>query len=198
MALSAYHNSQSTEHAADKAAESTQAAADTSAQVQREALAQQKELSQPYRDFGESSLGQLKGLLGLGGADPTATLRATPGYQFQQQQGTQNTLNAASAMGMTLSGNTLQGLSTFNQGLADTTYQQAVGNAEFGAQLGQASAAGQAANVGANANSLGNIYTNQGNNIANIGMNEAASLNAINNKYQQDTQNTVMTLAMMT
>lgn len=197
MALSAYHQSQATEHSADKAASSTQAAADTSAAVQREALAQQKELSQPYRDFGQQSLSQLSGLLGLNGSDPTAALRATPGYQFQQQQGTQNTLNAASAMGMSLSGNTLQGLSSFNQGLADTTYQQAVGNAEFGASLGQAAAAGQAANVGSNANSLSSIYTNQGNNLANITLNEQKALNDINSNYQSNTQNTLMALAFM-
>lgn len=197
MALSAYHTSKSTEHAADKAAQATGDATAASIAEQEKALAQQKELSAPYRAFGEQSLGQLGDLLGLNGKDPTAALRATPGYQFQQKEGTMNTVNAASAMGMGLSGNTLAGLSEFNSGLADSTYQQSVNNAKFGATLGQAAAAGQAANIGNTASNIGNQMIGQGNNIANIGMNETAALNQIWNTQQQNTQNTGFALASM-
>jgi hypothetical protein len=116
------------------------------------------------------------------------TLRNTPGYQFQQQQGQQNTLNAASAMGMGLSGNTLEGLSKFNQGLADTTYQQTVGNLENTVNTGQAAAAGQAANVGNAAANTGNIMLNQGNTMAGIEANRVAgitkSIGNAANQYQ--------------
>jgi len=192
VALSAYHQADATKSAAKTAANATEASTQASIAEQDKALAQQAQLSQPYRDFGQQSLGQLSSLLGLGGADPTAALRATPGYQFQLAQGNQGTLNAATASGMALSGNTLESLSRFNQGLADSTYQQTVGNAQFGAQLGQAAAAGQAANVGNAAGNISNSLTNQGNNIANIGLNEASSLANIENKYQQNTQQTGM------
>lgn len=197
MALSAYHQADATKDAAKTAANATQSATDASIAEQEKALQQQKELSQPYRDFGQQSLGQLSSLLGLSGADPTAALRATPGYQFTQQQGTQNTLNAATASGMALSGNTLEALSKFNTGLADTTYQQAIGNAQFGAGLGQAAAAGQAANIGGAAANIGNSLINQGNNIANIGLNEASSLANIENQYRQNTTQQGLSIASM-
>lgn len=146
---------------------------------------EQSRLSQPYRDLGQSAIPQLQSLLGIGkpgqSAQATsdaqlATLRNTPGYQFQQQQGQQNTINAASAQGMSLSGNTLEGLSKFNQGLADTTYQQAVGNLENTVNTGQAAAAGQAANVGNAAANIGNTLVNQGNTMAGIDANVAAGI----------------------
>lgn len=107
---------------------------------------------------------------------PLDALRSMPGYQFQQQQGTQNTINAASAQGMSLSGNTLKGLSEFNQGLADTTYQQEVGDLQNVVSTGQAAAAGQAANVGNAAANIGNTLVNQGNTLAGIDANVAAGI----------------------
>jgi hypothetical protein len=163
-------------YAGSQAASATQNATNASISAQQQALAQQAQMSAPYRALGESAIPQLQSLLGLGGKDPTAALRATPGYQFEQQQGTRGTLNAASSMGMALSGNTLEGLSQFNQGLADTTYQQAVGNAENVVGLGQAAAAGQAANIGNAANNISGALINQGNNIAGIDANEIAGI----------------------
>jgi hypothetical protein len=43
-----------------------------------------------------------------------------PGYKFEQQQGQQAIQNSAAARGQSLSGNTLQGLEQFGQGLAST------------------------------------------------------------------------------
>jgi len=87
--------------------------------------------------------------------------QATPGYQFAQQQGDLGIQRAAVAKG--LSGGTLQDLSTYNQNLADTTYQNAVGNSlnAFGANT----SAGQfGANYGLAANNQGfnqGLATNQ-------------------------------------
>lgn len=159
-----------------EAADATKSASNAAISQQQQALQQQSELSQPYRNLGQSAIPQLQGLLGLNGQDPTAALRATPGYQFQQQQGTQNTLNAASAQGMNLSGNTLEGLSKFNQGLADTTYQQAVGNAQNVVDQGQAAAAGQAANIGNAADNISSNLINQGNTLAGIDANTIAGI----------------------
>jgi Chaperone of endosialidase len=54
------------------------------------------------------------------------TLEATPGYQFQLQQGN-NAINAAdAASGKLASGNNMLDLAKFNQGLAGTTYNNYV------------------------------------------------------------------------
>jgi hypothetical protein len=103
-------------------------------------------------------------------------LQNTPGYQFTQQQGTQNTVNQASAMGLGLSGNTLEGLSQFNTGLADQTYQNAVGNAENAVTIGQNAAAGTGAAIQGGANNISGAYLNQGNTIAGIQANEVAGV----------------------
>ncbi len=179
-----------TAYAGHEAAGATKDAARAAMSEQDKALAQQSQLSQPYRDLGSSAIPQLQSLLGLNGQDPTATLRNTPGYKFQQQQGQQNTVNAASAQGLSLSGNTLEGLAKFNQGLADTTYQQAVGNAQNAVNTGQSAAAGQSANVGSAAANKGNILENQGNTLAGIYSNEAAgiakSIGNAGNQYMTD------------
>jgi len=173
--------------AGSEAAGATKAASNAAIQEQQAALAQQAQLSAPYRALGESAIPQLQGLLGITPAGTpantatqqaaqTAALRNTPGYQFQQEQGTLNTLNSASAQGMNLSGNTLEALSKFNQGLADTTYQQAIGNLENVVNTGQAAAAGQASNVGNAAGNISNALINQGNTLAGIDANTAAGI----------------------
>jgi hypothetical protein len=60
--------------------------------------------------------------------------------------------------------------------LADQTYQDELRNLLAPVQLGQAAAAGQAANVGGAAANIGNIQTQQGANLANIGMNRVAGI----------------------
>lgn len=171
--------------AGSEAAGATTAASNAAIAEQNAALAQQANLAAPYTQLGQSAIPQLQSLLGIGtpgknGQPTTASvqqaLAQTPGYQFTQQQGTQNTLNAAAAQGMNLSGNTLQALSQFNTGLADQTYQQAVGNLENTVGLGQAAAAGQAANIGNAANNISSTLVNQGNTLAGIDANLAAGL----------------------
>ena len=165
-----------TAYGASQAAGATRDATNAAINQQNTALGQQAALSQPYRDLGQSAIPTLQGLLGLNGQDPTKALQNTPGYQFAKQQGLDSTVNKASAMGMGLSGNTLQGLDQFSTGLADQTYQQAVGNAENVVGLGQAAAAGQAANIGNAAANTSNLIMNQGNTQAGIDANLAAGL----------------------
>lgn len=152
-------------------------AANTAAAEQQSALTQEAALSKPYRDLGTGAISQLQALTGTGPGGPNAaaqqaTLANTPGYQFTKSQGITSVENAASAMGLTLSGNTLQGIDEFTTGLADQTYQNTVGNLEWQVGQGQAAAAGQAANVQAGATNLGNIALGEGTNLANINMNE--------------------------
>jgi hypothetical protein len=168
--------------ASNKAASATGDAAKSAAQVQEDALKQQKELSQPYTDLGKQAIPTLENLLGIGSAGPgsqQATLEQTPGYQFAKQQGLASTQAGAASMGLALSGNTLEGLDKFSTGLADQTYGESVNRLMGVAGLGQAAAAGQAANIGAGANNLSNIAMNQGNNLAGIAANQGASYASI-------------------
>ena len=181
--------------AAGAASDATAGAAASAAQVQREGLAQSERLSAPYRQFGEGLIPSLQKLL-TPGEDATALLRSMPGYQFMQQEGNQATINAATATGMNLSGNTLRSLSEFNQGLADTTYQQQVNNLFSGVGMGQASAAGQAANTQATSANLADIAVGAGENQANIAMGAGASYAGIAGNAIQGitTQNTLNAL----
>ncbi len=88
-----------------------------------------------------------------------------PGYQFQMGQGINSLQNAASAKGMLNSGNLMQGLSEFGQGLATSYYQNYLNNLSGLAGMGNA-ASSQAA-AGANttgagvAQQYGNLATTQ-------------------------------------
>jgi len=171
-----------TVYAANQAGNATSNASNAAINQQQQALANQNTLSQPYRDLGTSAIPQYQALLGLGpqgAAGEQAALAATPGYQFTQQQGQQQTLAGAASMGMPLSGNTLTALDKFNTGLADQTYQNAVGNVANAVGSGQAAAAGQAQNVGNAASNTGNLLVNQGNTLAGIDSNLAAGLSKI-------------------
>lgn len=57
------------------------------------------------------------------------SLRNTPGYQFQLEQGTKAIEGSAANAGYLRSGRTLKALQSYGIGLADQTYQQAVQNA---------------------------------------------------------------------
>ena len=171
-----------TMYASSQAASATKDASNAAIQQQKDALAQQAALSAPYRGLGESAMGAYQNLLGIGKGgqiDPTKamqTLQQMPGYQFQLQQGLDAATAKANAMGLGLSGNTLQALTNYGQGLASTSYQQELQNLLNPIQIGQAAAAGQAANIGQTASNIGNIGINQANTLAGIRSNEASGL----------------------
>lgn len=111
---------------------------------------------------------QLKNLLGLNGQQGTdaamKSLEATPGYQFQLQQGN-NSINAAAAANGTLaSGKQLIDLSNYNQGLASTTYQNAVNNLQPFLSASQTAAGG----IGSLYSGLGNATAGQYDSLANL------------------------------
>jgi hypothetical protein len=165
--------------AGSSAASATNNATNASVAEQNSALSQQAALSAPYRGVGTQAIGQYENLLGIGPNANAQTIQqalaSTPGYQFTQQQGEQGILNAASAAGG-FSGNTATALDRYNTGLADQTYQNALSNAQGAVGIGQAAAAGQAANIGQAAGTISNAYTQQGQNIANIDIGEAAGI----------------------
>lgn len=63
-----------------------------------------------------------------------ATLRQTPGYQFNLNQGLKSVQNGAAARGLGSSGAALKGAETYATGLADSTYQNQFNNANTNKQ----------------------------------------------------------------
>jgi hypothetical protein len=172
--------------AGGEAASATTEASNKAIAAQQQATQQEQALQQPYLGAGGQAVGQLSQLLGLTGpggvpgggnsASIQQTLSNMPGYQFTMNQAMQQAQNSAASQGMLHSGNTLSALQSNAAGLADQTYQQQVGDLQSLSGLGQAAAAGQAANVQGGAQNIGNIATNQGNNMAGIYANEAAGI----------------------
>lgn len=165
--------------AGGEAASATKGSTNASISEQNKILNQQQQNEQPYLNLGAGAIGQYQDLLGIGPngqAGAQSTLAQTPGYQFAKTQGLQATQNQANATGMGLSGNTLEALDTFSTGLADSTYQQAVGNASQAVGFGQAAAAQQATNLGNAGNNISSALLNQGTNQANIDINTIAGI----------------------
>lgn len=96
---------------------------------------------QPYLQGGQQAEGTLSSLLGTPGqglltpwsqqftAPTAAQAAATPGYQFQEQQGLSAAQNSAAGQGGLLSGRTLASLNNYAQGDASTNYQNLFNNA---------------------------------------------------------------------
>lgn len=91
----------------------------------------------PYTSLGSNAAGQLNNALGnltqgygqTFNAPTAAQAAATPGEQFQMQQGLNALQNSAAARGGLLSSGTAKNLLGYSQGLASTTYQNAFQNA---------------------------------------------------------------------
>jgi len=95
-------------------------------------------------------------------SDISNIVTSQPGFQFEQAQGINAIQNAASASGQLNSGNLLQGLNEYGQGVAQKYYQNYLGNLNTLSQAGTSltnTAMQGATNVG---NSTANAYTNLG------------------------------------
>jgi hypothetical protein len=127
---------------AKKAARVQAAAAERSAELQRQAGIEAREGYGPYTEFGEAGTGEVSRLLGLGGdpesegygslmegfgqefAAPTREqMEAEPGFQFRLQQGIDALQNSAAARGGLLTGATAEALSRYGQDYASGEYQ---------------------------------------------------------------------------
>lgn len=171
--------------AGSEAAGATKSATNASINAQQTAQQQQQALNAPYAAIGTGTNGnngaiaQYQNLLGLGpqgNAGIESALSSTPGYQFAKSQGLGATQNAASASGMALSGNTLQALDSFSTGLADSTYQQALGNAQNAVTIGQNAAAGTGSGILQTGANVGGALTSEGNTLAGIDANTIAGI----------------------
>lgn len=115
-----------------------------------------------------------------------------PGFQFAQQQGIQGIQNAASAAGMLNSGNLLQSLDQFGQGLSQQYYQGYLGNLSGLAGLGQQASSQVQAGSNSLGQSLAGQYTNLGNAQANAAL-AAGQATASSFLTPPQFQSTVMT-----
>jgi hypothetical protein len=169
-----------TVYAANKSSSAITNSTNASINAQETAQQKQQALNAPYAAIGTGgAIQQYQNLLGLGpqgAAGEQKALSQTPGYQFTLNQGLGATKNAATSMGMGLSGNTLESLDSFSSGLADSTYQNAVGNAQNAVTIGQNAAAGTGAGIMQTGQGVASALQNEGNTIAGINVNEAAGL----------------------
>ncbi len=114
-------------NAASNAA-STQANAANNAMNMSQAQWQQvRQGLMPYMNAGQGATNSLMGNLGALTApfNPNMQqLEATPGYQFDLQQGLESTQNGFAAKGLGVSGASMKGAADYANGLAQNTYAQ--------------------------------------------------------------------------
>ena len=127
--------------AADKASDASLQGAQSQIQFQQKALDQATSLNAPYVQAGGQALGQLQNYLNPNsGAAANFNPANIPGLNFAMQQGSQAVENSGAARGTQLSGNTLQSLQGYSQGLASQGFNQYLSQLAGVAGMGQASA----------------------------------------------------------
>ena len=128
-------------------------------------------------------------------------LQATPGYQFQLQQGLQSVNNSAAAKGSLLSGNSLEAINNYAQGQAATGFQNAWQRAQsayqnaFSDSLTQKQntynmLSGQSGQGLSAANSANNVNMGVANGISNAGQNNLTGTTSANNQAANAVTNT--------
>lgn len=158
----------------------SQSAAAQQVAEQKQALAQQQALYsqglgtatnalQPFISAGQSALPTLQGLL-TPGANQSALLSQTPGFQFASQYGTMAATNALAAKSGASAGPLAAAISQYNNGLAQNTWQTTVNGLQNFANTGAGAAGtlGTAALNGAigEGNAQAGTLTNAGNALA--------------------------------
>ena len=108
----------------NRAAKTQAAAADRSAELEREMFERQVELQAPFREAGVRALGKLEAAseytpFGM------QQFQADPGYGFRMSEGMKALERGAAARGGLLSGNTLRATQRFGQDLASQEYTNA-------------------------------------------------------------------------
>lgn len=133
-----------TAYGASKAADAQQASAQNATDAQLQMFNTSRAELQPFIDAGTSAIpglqqwndqtnagSPLSSLLKLTtpGADQTATLEQTPGFQFANTYGQKAVKNALAARGLAGPGGALgRGLADYSEGLAQNTWQSVVNN----------------------------------------------------------------------
>lgn len=137
--------------------------------------------AQPFYDSGVKANTARNALMGLDGGDPTASLYASPDYQFRRDEGMRGIERSAAARGGAFSGNALRALTDFNSNLASDEF-----NNRF-ARLSSIVNGGQNA-LGVTAGSGMQSAGYQGNAIANAGAARASGIAGQYNALGQGVQ----------
>ncbi len=150
--------------AASKATSAQSKAADQQVALQREIYNDTSQKFQPYLNAGGTGLQAYMSELGLGNAPKGyGGFEATPGYQFQLDQGLSATNALAGARGGLNSGRTMQALQDYGSGLASQEYGNYMNRLAGLTDMGQASAGNMAAAGNAYASGAGNALAGKGN-----------------------------------
>jgi hypothetical protein len=157
----------------NKAADAQKKAAKKAAKAQKNALAVQTKLVEPYVEAGKNALAEYQKMapyedFGM------KQFEADPGYNFRMAEGMKALERSAAARGLLQSGGTLKGIQQYGQNLASSEYENAFSRYlsqrearmdpyRYLTGIGQAAAAGQAANVGSTGAALAEIAAQRGN-----------------------------------
>jgi hypothetical protein len=171
-------------------------AANNAANMQEKQYQETRSDLLPFTRAGQSATNMLTQQLPALSAPITmdeATLRQTPGYEFNLNQGLKSVQNGAAARGLGSSGAALKGAAGYATGLADSTYQNQFNNAvtnKLNAYNMLSGVAGLGENAAAKTGDIGTqLAGNAGNalmtgaNASATGLNGAA--NALTNAGQQ-------------
>ncbi len=152
--------------AAQAGAATQAAAAQAGINEQRRQFDKLVELMSPYVTAGTESMAAQKALIGLQGQEAQAAAIAqqeqSPIFQALTQQGENAILQNASATGGLRGGNVQAALSQFRPQVLNSLIEQQYNRLGGFTKLGQASAAGQAEQGMASADSIANLLANQG------------------------------------
>jgi hypothetical protein len=152
--------------AAGKAADVQAGAASAGIAEQRRQFDALIELMKPYVGAGAGAISQQQAILGLGGAEAQqkaiSQIEQSPFFQSMAQQGENAMLQQASATGGLRGGNMQAALAQFRPGLLNQMVQQQFTNLGGLTQIGQASAAGQAAQGMQSAGAVGDLLAQMG------------------------------------
>lgn len=147
---------------ADEAQKASEQATRRAVRAQEQGRDQAAGILKPGANY-QPAMGQLNALAGLDGAqaqqDAFGRFQESPEIAFQRQQGEQAAQRSAAAGGQLASGRTLADLTKFGQGVASQSYGDYYGrlNDLYKTSLGTAG-------------NLAGIYSNAGNNLANLQM----------------------------
>lgn len=141
MAAATVGGSLISSHASNKAADTQANAANHAADLQQQNLAQTRQSLQPFINSGYDAQTSLRNMLGMGAPTDQGTYGSLmkpfgaaefqkyqdPGYQFQLDQGNKALQNSQAAQSGVLGGAALKDMIGYNQGMANTAYQNAFG-----------------------------------------------------------------------
>jgi hypothetical protein len=160
-------------YGSNKAAKAQEKAAKSAEKTAQNTLAAQTALAKPYVEAGKTALAEYQKLAPYQSFG-MQQFQADPGYGFRMSEGMKALERSAAARGLLQSGGTLKDITRFGQNLASAEYENAFSRylSEREARMdpyryltgvGQAAAAGQAANVGTTGAALADIAAQRGN-----------------------------------